>query len=192
MPTLKDFKDDVVWLADKFEKDYALNWEGELGYREVLAAAPSVSLPDDHEYWNNFPHTSPFIQNSLTPGGRDRWRRAAQAAYEGFQLAYPAKVGEPVVIEVSPLSFFFADTRTDKDFNRRFTMTAHQQLDDWITAVIAKKQFGVFISGQSLFRDPAGNVGGKVGDYELPNYEDYGRIMQSLQRLADAGGPCSV
>ncbi|HYY41330.1 MAG TPA: hypothetical protein VE775_01285, partial [Pyrinomonadaceae bacterium] len=189
LPTLQNFHDDLAWLADKFEKDYTLNWLGPLGYEQVLAAAPSVSLPDDHEYWNNFPHVSPFIQNSRKPEGRERWRRAAQAAFEGFQLAYPARVGDPVIIDVAPLSFFLADTRTNKDFDRRFTMNTHQQLDDWVSAVIAQKGFGVFVSGQSLFRDPAGNLGGKVGDYELPNYGDYGRIMLSLQRLVDAGRP---
>src|SRR5258707_13942556 len=58
----KDFLDDKKWLADKFEQDYSLNWRGPLAYTNVLAAAPSISLPDDHEYWNNYPrseeHTS--------------------------------------------------------------------------------------------------------------------------------------
>jgi hypothetical protein len=83
LPTLQDFPDDVAWLAAKFEKAYTLNWRGPLGFTEVLAAAPSLSIPDDHEYWNNFPHPSPFIGNSLTPTGRDRWRQAAQAMYAG-------------------------------------------------------------------------------------------------------------
>ncbi len=189
LPTLKNFPDELARLAEKFENDYTLNWTDPLGYIKVLAAAPSVALPDDHEYWNNFPHVSPFIQNSRTPEGRERWRRAARAAFEGFQRPYPTRVGEPVIINVAPLSFFLADTRTNKDFDRHFTMTAHQQLDDWVASVIAQRGFGVFVSGQSLFREPAGGVGGAVGDYELPNYEDYGRIMRSLQRLADAGRP---
>jgi hypothetical protein len=191
LPTLKDFPDDLTWLADKFERDYTLNWRGPLAYTGVLGAAPSCSIPDDHEYWNNYPHLSPFIQNSLKEQGRDRWRRAAQAVYEGFQLAYPAKLGDPTIIEVHPLSFFIADTRSNKDFDRRFTMSeeAHQRLGDWVSQVIDKRQFGVFVSGQSLFRPAAGEFSGGIGDFEMPNYGDYGRIMRSLESLVDAGRP---
>src|SRR5215216_1129678 len=32
LPTLKDFPDDLAWLADKFETDYTLNWRGPLAY----------------------------------------------------------------------------------------------------------------------------------------------------------------
>jgi hypothetical protein len=191
LPTLKDFSDDLAWLAEKFEGDYTLNWRGPLGYTGVLSAAPSVSIPDDHEYWNNYPHQSPFIQNSFKEDSRERWRRAAQAVYKGFQLAYPSSLGEPLILEVAPLSFFVADTRSNKDFDRRFTMTeeAHQQLDDWASQVIARRQFGVFISGQSLFSKAAGELSGGVGDFELPNYGDYNRIMSSLQRIVDARRP---
>lgn len=191
LPTLKDFPDDVVWLAEKFEKDYTLNWRGPRGYTEVLAVAPSLAMPDDHEYWNNFPHPSPFIGNSLAPAGRDHWRQAAQAMYAGFQLPYPAQLGEPVILEIAPLSFFVADTRSKKDPERRFTMSeeAHQRMEQWVSETIANKQFGVFMSGQSLFTQASGTIAGAVGDYELPNYDDYGRMLLRLQRLADAGRP---
>src|SRR6266496_1290823 len=112
LPTLKDFPDDPAWLADMSEKDYTVNWRGPLAYTQVLAAAPSISIPDDHENWNNYPHPSPFIANSRTATSRENWRRAAQAVYEGFQLPYPIKLGDSTTIEVEPLSFFFADTRT--------------------------------------------------------------------------------
>ena len=191
LPTLKDFPDDLSWLAEKFERDYTLNWRGPLAYTQVLEAAPSISVPDDHEYWNNFPNPSPIVANSLSPGGRERWRRAARAMVEGFQLPYPAKTGDSITIDVNPLSFFLADTRTGKDINRKFTMTddGRKQLDEWVDYVIEQKMFGVFLSGQSLFRKAAGPIGGAWGDYELPNYGDYGQIVKSLKRLVDAGRP---
>lgn len=191
LPTLKDFPDELRWLANKFEQDYTSNWHSELAYRKVLEAAPSISIPDDHEYWNNFPHPSPFIGNSKSAGGREHWRRAAQALYDGFQLAYPTSVGQASVIDVHPLSFFLADTRSNKNVERQFTMSddAHRQLDEWVTRVIHEKKFGVFASGQSLFRKAAGKFTGSIGDYELPNYGDYARIMTSLQKLVDAGRP---
>jgi len=66
-------------LAEKFEKDYTINWSEPLAYANVLGAAPSISIPDDHEYWNNYPHASPFIQNAWSQEGRDNWREAAQS-----------------------------------------------------------------------------------------------------------------
>jgi hypothetical protein len=191
LPTLKDFPDDLAWLAEKFEKDYTLNWRGPRGYAEILRAAPSLAIPGDHEYWNNFPHPSPFIGNSLTPDGRNRWREAAQAMYAGFQLPYPAQMGEPVRFEVEPLSFFVADTRSHRDAERCFTMSdeAHHRMEQWVSDTIAKKQFGVFVSGQSLFTKATSKIAGGAGDYKLPNYGDYGRILLCLRRLADAGRP---
>jgi hypothetical protein len=191
LPTLKDFPDDEKWLAKKFEEDYSLNWNGPLAYTQVLGAAPCISVPDDHEYWNNYPHPSPFIANSRTKAGQDHWREAAQAVYEGFQLAYPDGLGQPVTLDVRPLSFFFADTRSNKNIDRAFTMTddARQKLSDWAKYVADNKMFGVFVSGQSLFSKPATNLTGKVGDYELPNYNDYGSIMQALKGIVDRGRP---
>ena len=196
LPTLKNFPDDQVWLANKFEEDYTLNWagplsSGPLAYTQVLASAPTISSPDDHEYWNNYPHFSPVIGNSFNKGGKGRWEAAAQALFSGFQLPYPAKLGEGVQLDVHPLSFFIADTRSGKDDGRKFTMKddARKQLDDWVTDVIARKRFGVFVSGQSLFAEAAGRFGGAVGDYELANYGDYGEIMKILRRLVDAGRP---
>jgi hypothetical protein len=191
LPTLQNFPDDQAWLAEKFENDYTLNWSGALGYKEVLSSAASVSSPDDHEFWNNYPHPSPFIGNSLTPGGQQHWREAALAMFEAFQRSYPAQVGEGVEIDVNPLYFFIADTRTGKDVNRGFTMTpqARAQLDAWVTRVINNGGFGVFVSGQSVFGTPAGRIGGAVGDYELANYGDYAEIVNILKRLVDAGRP---
>jgi phosphodiesterase/alkaline phosphatase D-like protein len=191
LPTLQDFPDDLVWLAEKFENDYTRNWRGPLGYSQLLSTAPTLAVPDDHEYWNNYPHPSPFIGTSLTPAGRDRWQRAAQVLYEGFQLAYPNALGEPVQLEVEPLSFFVADTRSKRAEDRSCILPAeaHQQMDDWVSTVIAKQQFGVFVAGQSLFTQSIGHLAGAVVDYALPNYDDYGRLIRCLQRLADAGRP---
>jgi hypothetical protein len=195
LPTLQDFKDEVPWLAKKFEDDYTTNWQVSPGYSQVLAAAPSISMPDDHEFWNNYPHPSPIVGNTLHHKGRDNWRKAALALYEGFQLPYPSSVGEPTIIEVAPLSFFLPDMRSLRDEDRRFTMNdrAHRKMKDWVTDLIARKDtidrklFGVVITGQSLFSEPTNELAGAVGDYELPDYEDFPRIMTQLQRLADAG-----
>lgn len=166
LPTLADFHDDERWLAEKFERDYVENWRGPDGYNRVFAAAPSVSIPDDHEYWNNYPHPSPFIQNAWSEDGRKRWRTAAQAMFRGFQLSNPDDLGKAFILDVHPLSFFIADTRSGKDPDREFTMpeAEHKQLTDWVDRVINEKLYGVFVSGQSLFEDPISPFKGAIAD----------------------------
>lgn len=189
LPTLQDFDDDTAWLAKKFEDDYTTNWAVSPGYSRVLAAAPSISIPDDHEFWNNYPHLSPIVFNTLTAGGRQRWREAALTLYEGFQLPYPASLGQPTIIEVPPLSFFLPDMRSLRDEDRKFTMNdeAYEKMEEWVTDVINRKLFGIVVTGQSLFRESASELTGVVGDFEMPNYGDFARFMAQLQRLADAG-----
>lgn len=191
LPTLRNFPDDEAWLAQKFERDYVANWRGQPGYSQILDAAPSVSVPDDHEYWNNYPHPSPMIGNSLSANGRGRWRRAAIAMYEGFQLPYPAGLRQPFELDVDPLSFFIPDMRSLRDAGRAATMhpDALARMRKWVDGVIARGVYPVFVSGQSLFSEAKGKLGGAVADYELPNYGDYPDVMLQLARLADAGLP---
>ena len=67
LPTIQAFDEDPKWLAKKFEQDYVRNWFSR-GFTEGLGLGPLAFIPDDHEYWNNFPHVSPFIQNSWSEG----------------------------------------------------------------------------------------------------------------------------
>jgi hypothetical protein len=191
LPTLQNFPDNTAWMAQKFEDDYTTNWWGPPGYGHVLATAPSVSIPDDHEYWNNFPNAATVAQNTWTAAGRDRWRRAAEAMYKGFQLPYPLKLGDPFILDVPPVSFFLADLRPGRSEGTAQLMTpaAYQQLDNWVTRLIAQGRFGVFVSGQSLFAEPVGKLAGSVGDYQLADYDDFPRLVRSLMRLTDAGLP---
>jgi hypothetical protein len=91
------------------------------------------------------------------------------------------------VLEVPPLSFFLADTRSKRDFNRAFLLTeeAHVKLNEWVDDVVAGRKFGVFVSGQSLFAEPVSEFAGMTKDFEFPNYGDYRRIMLQLQRVID-------
>jgi phosphodiesterase/alkaline phosphatase D-like protein len=108
LPTLKDLPTPRDQLAPIFERDYARNWFDEGEYREVLAAAPSACVADDHEYWNNFPHASPWIQNSWSAIGRAEWTRSARVLYEAFQAAQPSAPADELVIDLPPASIFVA------------------------------------------------------------------------------------
>jgi len=199
LPTLKNFPDELPWLAARFEENYRQNWEGSLA--ELLGTAPSACLPDDHEYWNNAPHASPQIGNSHSAGGRRRWLEAARASYEAFAKPHvdPAlalagaangaaangdAVEQPLVIDVHPLSFFLADGRSRRDEGRAyaFTPACRAALRAWVDRLNATGRVGVFVSGQSLVHDPASRVGGSLADWEMPNYGDYAQVLGELGR----------
>jgi hypothetical protein len=85
--------------------------------------------------------------------------------------------------------------RSLRDEDRRFTMNdrAHRKMKDWVTDLIAhkdtidRKLFGVVITSQSLFSEPTNELAGAVSDYELPDYEDFPRIMNSASKTGRRG-----
>ncbi len=183
LPSLTNFPPDRPRLAPKFETDYVRNWQRTLS--PLLGTAPSVCLPDDHEFWNNAPHVSPFIQNSWNAEGRRQWRGSAQAMFDAFARPYPfqGNPGDtPFVVTVRPVSFFLADGRSGRTEQDFLTGPCRQELVRWVRKLNDEKLVGVFATGQSLFRDPQGKVAGAVADKELPNYRDYAEVVATLQQ----------
>lgn len=191
LPVQANFPDDEAALARRFEEDYRQNWTGDVGYSQVLRMAPGVHLPDDHEYWNNFPHAAPHIQNTWREGGRGRWRRAALALYEAFQAPAPEGVRRAIELDVDPLSFFLLDSRTfrQEDKVRTLHPDVLAQFQAWAARAAREKKFPVVASGQSFLDEAAGRIGGAVGDRTMANYGDFREVVETLVGLADAGRP---
>jgi hypothetical protein len=152
LPTLQNFPDDPGWLADKFEQDYVRNWFFG-SFAGGLQLAPMAFVPDDHEYWNNFPHPSPFIQNSLSGSGRDNWGAAARGCFEGFQLGHGG-LGAALDFDVEPVSFLMLDSRSwrNAELTRLLSDEASTQLNAWADRVAGSSGLiaGVIVTGQSL------------------------------------------
>lgn len=182
LPTLDDFPSSTSWLAEKFERDYRRNWFGSDGYAALLAAAPSVSTPDDHEYWNNFPHASPIIGNTYKAQGRAQWTAAAAALFEAFQLPVPGALGDAFVLDVPPVSMFVADSRSHRASDRSRCLKAGvlNQLRAWVDRLKASRSLGIFVTGQSLFDPAASTLSGAVGDRTLANYADFPELVRIL------------
>jgi hypothetical protein len=191
LPTLNNYPDDESKLADRFEHYYRTNWTTSLGLDALLKAAPSVFCPDDHEYWNNFPHRSPVVQNSWKKESQKRWKNAADQLYDSFQCAAPAARGDNLEIDIDPLSIIVLDQRSLRNSDRSSTLGPNgiQQLNDWVDRLIKEKKFGAVVTGQSLLDKPVSEFSGAVADWMLANYGDYESIVESLGRLSDAGRP---
>jgi hypothetical protein len=184
---------DPTELTQLFERKYIANWkiaDGRTnGFAQVLDAAPAVCIPDDHEYWNNFPRASVMSPITLTGRGRDAWRGVALELFDAFQQDVPNEYSRS--LDVEPLTFFFMDNRTfrDSDFGpsmRPADLTAFQT---WIEHVIATKRIAVLVTGPSLFQEPKGTLAKTAFDSNLSNYADYGAIMAGLLDLSRAGRP---
>ncbi|MBP2366367.1 hypothetical protein [Pseudonocardia parietis] len=71
-----------------------------LGMRELMGHGPHWFLPDDHEFWNGWPHASVTARHSYANIGRAgrgelRRRLAALRHRAGTEIPYPADPGPP-------------------------------------------------------------------------------------------------
>jgi hypothetical protein len=198
LPTLRDFPEAQAELEKKFESDYVTNWFGDVksgvagvGYNQVLSAGPAAFVPDDHEYWNNFPHPFELANNTWTPTGRDHWTGAAVRMWEMFQSDPGLPRGFPQFLDVPPVSFCFADTRTERTADSRQLMSeaAWNEIKRWSDRVIGSRLFPVFVTGQTIFQPPASWLGRRTGDATLANHADYGELVKLVKRLLDEGRP---
>ncbi len=68
-----------VHYLDKYQASWGCDPEARAGLREILQTGPNWFLPDDHEFWNNFPHATPLALYSLT-----NWRHILRARGRRF------------------------------------------------------------------------------------------------------------
>jgi hypothetical protein len=221
LPTLRNFQDQTDWLQEKFLNDYLANWFGATqtqldshevpaGFPQMLSLGPIVTIPDDHEYWNNAPFSSPFIQNSWTEAGRKRWVDAAELGFGMFQNGSAQALGSARHLRIAPLSILILDTRSQRNrgvgnqpdsasmreaAGDLLGLAGRTALTEWADDLIAnagsaQPSYGVLVTGQSLFTQSAGKLKGSIADFEFPDYAaDYQFLMEEVQRVSRAGLP---
>ena len=72
-------------IRERVAGDYALHWQA-LG--SILSRGGTWMLPDDHEYWNDYPFVDSLLPTLLAlklPPVREAWTRAARDAVENIQ-----------------------------------------------------------------------------------------------------------
>ncbi|MYD72373.1 MAG: hypothetical protein F4W89_16760 [Acidobacteria bacterium] len=72
-------------IRERIADDYALHWQA-LG--SILSRGGTWMLPDDHEYWNDYPFVDSPVPTLLAlkvPGVRRIWRRAARDGVRHIQ-----------------------------------------------------------------------------------------------------------
>ncbi|WP_297324377.1 alkaline phosphatase D family protein [Nitrosomonas sp.] len=205
LPSFEDLPETDPEISQRLGKKYRRNWLSTTlnipGLEPVLARAPVVCIPDDHEFWNNYPFSQRQLPNTWSAEGRDLWAAAAKALYEDYQGCLDA--AGVLRIDIQPLKMLFVDMRCGRDRNRDRDESFHYlaRSDDtlaaitrWVDDLTAAKAdhqpaIGVLSSGQALFVDQPNESDGRNIDAEMSNYAEMDKVHEQLDRLADAGIP---
>ena len=194
MHGLNRFLEDKYWR--NWSGDPRLNPRGRNGLADILQLAPVAAIPDDHEYWNNYPGPSPLATPaSMWSSIRTAWSSAAKALYDSYQLA--EDLSYDYRVDVDPLSFWMMDNRTFREEDRGFTLQQPappflgglDKFNQWIDDVIKRRLVPVLVTGPSIVQDEVGKWTGRLTDYNFVNFRDYPDIVNQLLRAAAADLP---
>jgi hypothetical protein len=170
-------------LAQKYERYW-----GDAAYRELLAACPTLVSCDDHEFWNDFPQ--PQVQVPLSwdrhqPDAGD----ALAALYDAYQSSLNPDAKRWTSIDVGPVSFFVADTRSyrtrDDDPHARLMLPEQwDALEDWAHDLTGP---GVLVLPQPLLK-----AGGSKTDRTLVDFKESDRFGAIFERALGGDDPHDI
>lgn len=173
--TTKHERDQLKYL---FLNTYLQTWApigGSITMHDLLRTGANFFSPDDHEFWNNAPSSALAVRDSRDDARREAWENLAHRFYQVFQ-------GTPKPFTVSPVSFFTADTRSNRSANNDQFMNEADlvRLEEWIRDLPGP---GVLVVGQPVFDKP-GALWGLVNrwtDFGLPDFkQQYARLVRAI------------
>lgn len=113
-------------IRERVADDYAQHWQL-LG--SILSRGATWMLPDDHEYWNDYPFHDSLIPTLLAlkiDDVRETWTRASEDGVRRIQ--HSPKVES---FSIDELSFCMADLRSYRDEDRFLPEKDFKKLTDW-------------------------------------------------------------
>jgi hypothetical protein len=145
-----------------------------LPYRDFLSESPNFFTCDDHEWWNNAPEFQYHLPQTWTDGRRQASLAGARQAYGLYQVRPNASGGFWSTFDIPPVSFFIADTRSDRSLfadepRRLYSPGQATALADWARQLTGP---GFLVLGQPLF--------GKEGDWKDYNLRDFTEDYRDL------------
>lgn len=199
LPSSQNLPGNKTELARALGKKYQANWFSsglqQPGLAGVLSHGPVLCVPDDHEYWNNFPLQQVQLNNTHWEKDRNNWRDLATKLYKNYQMS-PAQRDGFFRWDVAPLSMLFLDGRSwrDEQGKQMFNAATHSAIENWAQDLIARKQqnlpaVGLLSSGQALLIEKPDQWSRRFADMEMPNYEDFSVLTNSLSRLFELAIP---
>jgi hypothetical protein len=150
-------------------------------YGSARSLTPNYTTYDDHEFWNNYPESQLWLSRSWAKN-RDAYIAAGKECLDLFQASInPPRVadGRSFSFDIAPLSFFFADARSERTLHdaparRMMTPGDFRALVDWATGLSGP---GVLVIGQPWWME----TGGKT-DYNPPDFPvEYQQVWRLLR-----------
>ena len=118
----------IPWeIRERIADDYALHWQA-LG--SILSRGGTWMLPDDHEYWNDYPFVDSLLPNLLAlrmRGVRTIWKRAAR---DGVKHIQRSPVVESFMLGAD-LTVCLADLRSHRSGDRFLPEPDFRKLLAW-------------------------------------------------------------
>ncbi|MGV8838149.1 alkaline phosphatase D family protein [Cellvibrio sp.] len=197
LPSQQNLPENKKHLARVLGKKYQANWFSrdlkQPGLANVLSHGPVLCVPDDHEFWNNFPYFQAQLNNTHSEKDRSTWRELATRLYERYQMS-PAQKAGFFRKDIAPLSMLFLDGRTWRDKDNMFNSATHAAIEQWKLDLLARKKknlpaVGLLSSGQALAIEKPGFLGRNLADMEMPNYDDFLVLTKALEKLFAAEIP---
>ncbi len=155
-------------IRQRIADDYAENWRA-LG--SFLNRGATWMLPDDHEYWNDYPFYDSPLPTLLAlkiDSVRKAWTRAARDAVNNIQRTRPVEL-----INIGDdLSICVADLRSHRSKRTVMPRSDFQTLLDWAAGLTAP---GVLVIPQPLIVEE-----NKVERNLLSWPQQYGELLKAL------------
>lgn len=155
-------------IRQRVVEDYALSWQA-LG--SMLSRGGCWMLPDDHEYWNDYPFYDSLLPTLFMlklPPVRRVWRQAATEAVKNIQQTSSFRtfcLGDD-------LAFCLVDVRSERNQDGFVSTAVLQQLLDWLLQLRCP---GVLVMSQVLLE----NIG--AAERNLANFPaQYQALLQAL------------
>jgi len=129
-------------IRNRVASDYYKHWEL---LSDLFTHGATWMLPDDHEYWNDYPFYdtfNPYLLAIRVDYVRKAWE---QAAIDGVYKVQQSRLIE--TFDVGELSFCLADTRTERDERCFLPTAAFEQLTHWARNLTGP---GVVVMAQPL------------------------------------------
>ena len=155
-------------IRERIADDYALHWQA-LG--SLLSRGGTWMLPDDHEYWNDFPFTDSLLPTLLAlklPHVRNSWTKAAS---DGVRNVQRSPVVESFTLG-NDLSVCLADLRSRRSKHRLLPEVPFKSLLDWAGSRTCP---GVLVLPQPLIVEQ-NHVERNLRSYET----QYARLLDAL------------
>jgi hypothetical protein len=171
--------------------DRYLSYFVQSDYSDARNQHSNFTIYDDHEFWNDFPASQPWL--SRTHGARTKaaYTRAARECARLFQADLNPPVAAPEAqhglsyqFAIAPVSFFVADTRSERllapDSPRLMHPNDLRALQTWARTLTGP---GVLVIGQPLWVDGVDHTLILItADHNPPYFgEDFRAIWAALR-----------